>query len=505
LIRLLSGFGLLAATLLFVGSGRAQVSQAASTEPILGIEAGQHGAGIRRIDTDAENRFAVTASEDKTARVWSLPDGKLQRTLHLPIDLNNAGVGKAYAVAIWPDGDTVAVGGWTTTQGSHDIFLFDRASGELKQRLANVPSVTNHLAYSSDGRHLAVSLGEKNGIRVFDAANSFRLLPSDTHYGGSSIWAMFDRAGRLVTTSFDGFVRLYAADSYSAPIAWYDSKGREPYAAAFSPDGTSVAVGYADASDVTILSGSNLTLLSNTDTTGVINGNMAVVGWSQDGRFLFAGGTYSNGDRTAARRWSNAGRGAFVDIPAGSDSIIDIRALKSGAMLFAHIKGFGLIRQDARANALQSLGSLALNSGRGPLRVSADGGAVQVDSRQPKHTYRFTLARRVVDIDPPPDDRLIAPITKASGLAVTGWEHSAAPAVNGVPIKLELYDLARSIAIVRGTQRFVLGTNFSLRLVDQKAQDVWPNALSIPAVAWHVNVTADGRLVVAAYDDGTIR
>jgi WD40 repeat protein len=106
------------------------------TEPILRIEAGQHGANIWRVDTDTANKFAVTASDDKTVRVWSLPDGKLQRVLRLPIDYGD--IGKAYAVAISPDGSTVAVGGLTGSFGHNNIFLFDRASGALKQRLSAV-------------------------------------------------------------------------------------------------------------------------------------------------------------------------------------------------------------------------------------------------------------------------------------------------------------------------------------------------------------------------------
>src|ERR1700738_812652 len=115
-------------------------------EPILRIETGKHDAMINRIDTDAENRFAVTASDDKTVRVWSLPEGRPLRVLRLPIDQGDTG--KAYAVAISPDGTTVAVGGWTAPNGLNtNIFLFDRASGELKRRLRDLPNVVNHLAY----------------------------------------------------------------------------------------------------------------------------------------------------------------------------------------------------------------------------------------------------------------------------------------------------------------------------------------------------------------------
>lgn len=502
--RVVLAFAVLAATAQLAGTGRAQVGSAVPTEPILRIETGQHGAGIRRIATDAANHFAVTASHDKTARIWSLPDGKLLRVLRLPIGIGDTNEGKAYAVAISPDGSTVAVSGWIR-HPHHDIFLFDRASGELKRHFGDLPNVVHHLAYSPDGRRLAASMGGPNGIRVFDAANGYRLLPSDTQYKEPSYWSMFDRAGRLVTTSYDGFVRLYAADNYAAPIAKFESKGLKPFTAAFSPDGTRVAVGYYDVNDVVVLSGSDLTRLFKANAAGVPNVDMSTVGWSQDGRFLFAGGKWTVKNMCQVRRWSDGGRGAFVDIPAASCSIMDIRGLNAGSMLFLHTYGFGLISPDARAVQLQTRNALDLRSGLEPLSVSADGTAVQVDSWEPRHAYRFTLARRVIDIDPPADNAVIAPSTQASGLAVTNWENSAEPAVNGSPIKLQADEIARSIAIVPGAQRFVLGTQFSLRLIDRQGHDAWPNALSVPGEAWQVNVTGDGRLVVAAYDEGTIR
>jgi len=86
-------------------------SPAVSDAPFLRLETSMHTAPIRRISVDAAARYVVTASEDKTARVWELATGKLLQTLRPPVGESNEG--KLFAVALSPDGQEVAVGGWT--------------------------------------------------------------------------------------------------------------------------------------------------------------------------------------------------------------------------------------------------------------------------------------------------------------------------------------------------------------------------------------------------------
>ena len=183
--------------------------------PVLVLDPGMHTAPIRRADVDRAGRFAVTASDDKTVRVWSLADGRLLRTIRLPAGPGN--VGKAYAVAISPDGATIAAGGWTrwtTADRQEQIYLFDRESGAMT-RPHRRPAERGRRPRLLPRRRPAGGCARARGpaaLRARMAAAAGPEVAADVDYGDASYGVAFAADGRLATTSWDGRLRLYDAD-----------------------------------------------------------------------------------------------------------------------------------------------------------------------------------------------------------------------------------------------------------------------------------------------------
>jgi WD40 repeat protein len=348
------------------GPAMAQLSE----QPMLVVDPGMHTAPIRAVAVDAAGRFAVTGSYDKTVRVWSLADGKLLRTIRMPAGLDN--IGKIYAVAMSPDGDLVAAGGetgWTSDATGHPIYLFEARTGKMRARTAGLPNITIGLAFSSEGRYLAAGLGGKGGLRVYDRDRQWTEAFRDTNYGDDIYGATFAADGRLATASRDGKVRLYDPDFKLVVPARKATGGDKPHRIAFSPDGTTLAVGHAHAATVDLFDAHSLAPLPRPNVDGLGNGSLHNVTWSKDGKTLYAGGTYA-----FVLAWANAGRGERRALPAGRNTVEGLAALPDGRLFMAAADPFvELLEPDGKIRWAHTAPTADFRNQQAPLAVSADG------------------------------------------------------------------------------------------------------------------------------------
>jgi len=491
------------------------------TEPVLRVETGMHTATIWRVGIDAANRYLVTGSDDKTVRVWELSSGeggandiRLVKILRPPAGQGNEG--RIYSVSISPDGRTIASSGWTqfnnglTSLASDGmtIYLFDRESGTLIKEITGLPSVVYHLAFSKNGKFLVATLYGANGIRIYRTSD-YSLAGEDKDYGFDSRGADFDDSGRLVTTSYDGFVRLYDA-SFKLVNKMQTPGGRQPHAVSFSPDGSRIAVGFNDSTKVDVLSGNDLAYLFSPDLTGVDNGNLIAVSWSSDGRFLYAGGQYQkkidNDWQMLIRRWSDLGRGGYTELRASYNTILHILPLNGGGIIYgAFDPAIGIINAAGQKIVYKSPVIADYRDNQQGFLVSWDGSEVRFGyNLWGRNSVIFSTREQSVKLDDSNTrSGMSPPITSLPGLTITDWRNNYTPRLNGTALRLQQYERSQSLAISPDGNSFLLGTDWYLRLFDTYGNEKW--IVPAPSSAWDVSVSGNGKVAVAAIGDGTIR
>ena len=464
-----------------------------------------HTAVINSMDADTKGRFLVTGSDDKSIRVWSRETHHMLRAIR--VRAGPGFTGRIFAVALSPDGNTIAAGGFTDVRPTEPvtpefhIYLFDRATGRQVGLFGGLPGVVNQLAFSPDGRRLAAALGGMggNGVWLFDTTTMHKIA-FDAQYGDSCRGVAFSPDGRLVTTSFDGQVRLYSPDLQRLRVVGATA-GPSPFGVAFDPDGRLIAVGYFGIPRVDVLDGTTLHLVRRADTSGVTQGDLSKVAWSPDGSRLFAAGSWQRNGQLPVRIWSDAGRRVLGDYPAARNTITALHPLADGAVaIAAGDPRLALLGRNGLTEWAIDPKTVDYREQSANLAVSPDGTKVRffIDRARSAQVL-FNLRKRQLDIDPPADPTLRP--ARLDGPAF--WRNTTAPTMAGKALSLDTRETSRSIASTSSGDSFALGAEWSLNLFKRDGTRLW--RIQTPGVVWAVNIPANGHVVVAAYSDGTIR
>ena len=481
--------------------------------PFLRVETGMHGAVVNRIAVDPAGRFFVTVSDDKTVRLWRTSDGSPISVLRVPIGPGEEGA--LYAAALSPDGRSLLVGGSTGVSWDRTfcLYLFDVAAQRLKGRFPNLPAVINQIAFSPDGQRFAVAFGGRIGIKLYDVSTG-RILSHDSDYGDRATWVAYAKDGRFAVTSFDGRLRLY--DTHGSRIQDRPAPGGRPYSVAFAPDGRSLAVGYFAQPRVDIVDGHNLQWRATPGGVPLRQGGLSVVAWGAND-VLYAGGAARDASGAVVlRRWARGGTGQGVDLNAGRDTVAAVTSLPDGGVIFG--------TADPRISRIDGHGRVVFTRdragfdfrdvGQRTLALSSNGLIVDVHPADRNAPFRFDLGTRMLSAPagslsaqnsvsaprssaPPSSPARVSP-------AIQDWRNRPNPKIGSATLQLEAEETSRSVATSADGARVVLGTDYYVRVYDSASARELHRA-EVPAAAWGVAISSDGRTVVAALGDGTLR
>jgi WD40 repeat protein len=174
----------------------------------------------------------VTASHDKTARIWDARTGAQLAVLSGHAD-------SLYSAAYSPDGTRIV-----TASADKTARIWDAATGAEVTLLSGHEDRVNSAGYSPDGSHIVTASNDKTA-RVWDARTGAPLTVLVGHQDRINSAAYSPDGTRIVTASNDKTARVWDART-GAQLAVISGHGDAVNCAVYSPDGTRIVTASFD-------------------------------------------------------------------------------------------------------------------------------------------------------------------------------------------------------------------------------------------------------------------
>jgi hypothetical protein len=178
---------------------------------------------------------------------------------------------------------------------------------------------------------------------------------------------------------------------------------------------------------------------------------------------------------------------------------MDLRGLRGGVAFGSYDALWTVLDAGGKVSRTTSV-TADMRGQRQALRLSHDGMRVSFSYEQGgQDPVTFDLVTRNLTAG------VATGLTSArtEGQPTADWLNTTEPKVYGKRIKLMHLELSRSLALTADGARVVLGSDWSLALFDSAGME--RGYTPVPGTVWAVNASGDGRFVVAALDDGTLR
>jgi WD40 repeat protein len=284
-------------------------------------------AAVNSATFSPDGKRIVTASDDKTLRLWNAQSGK---QIGEPLTGHSGAVNSA---AFSPDGKYIVTGSSDET-----VRLWDAETGkQIGKPLQGHTSTVFSVAFSPDGKRITSASADKT-VRLWDIESAKQIGEPLTGHTDYVARAAFSPDGkRVVTASWDGSVRLWDAESRKeiGYPRWGDTLDGV-FSAAFSPNGKRIVSANGDKTvrlwDVDSGKQIGEPLIGHTESVyGAV--------FSPDGKYIAS----CSGDRTV-RLW-DAGTGKQIGEPlTGHTNAINSVAFSPDGMHIVTASGDKTVR-----------------------------------------------------------------------------------------------------------------------------------------------------------------
>jgi len=194
-----------------------------------------HGNTITAVALSPDSDRAASASADGSIRIWDL---RSARSVHILQQL-----GRTSLLAFSPDGRSLAV------VLGRAVDLWDIDTEQSRGRLEGQSADVGEISFSADGARLV--LGRNDGtLDVWDVPSRRRLATLSGHQTNITSVAVDPTGQRIVSTDGKGTLRIWNARSFQSLLA-VEPGQKSLWLAAFSADGRRVLT--ASRSDVLVL------------------------------------------------------------------------------------------------------------------------------------------------------------------------------------------------------------------------------------------------------------